>query len=1083
MIFKNYFIALLFFGQLTFCCNYATAQLYWSNSSTWTSFGATKPVAGSAVVIPDGIEIILNESPPALASLNIMGKLQFANQDLNLTAGWIMVMGTLEVGTEASPFTSKAVITLNATNPNEEIMGMGTRGIMVMGGQLELHGNPPSAVKTKINNHAISGSSTITLLDAVSWNVNDQIVIAPTDYYGAGNSNAQRSKITTVNSPTSLTLQDGLNAHRWGKLQYLTPTGMSLTYAPPPANLLSGTPTILDERGEVGNLTRNIVVQSVDDALWQNSGFGCHIMVMRMGGMVGRAHLNGVEIRRGGQAGKLGRYPFHWHMLSYQGSNTLPDATGQYIRNSVINQSAHRGIVIHGTNGSEVSNNIVYDVRGHGIFTEDASERRNIINGNLVLKVRKPLNGNALKVHEEDNSSGLWVSNPDNTLTNNTAADCEGFGFWLAFPEQTFGLSAAININPSLQKFGVFNNNHAHSNFDAGIFLDNVEIDIQGNTYPHRYTSTIDGSEPEWPFDNVLTYELADYTTWKNNSSGIWNRSASVRNRRVVSADNTSSFFSGASDNINSGEIERSLVVGVSLNYNMNGVELPDQWNAGQRAAFASYHSTFNIKDNVVVNFVGVEDEPSGAFAVNDYYLIPMDKGTVRNTNNLIINSHPGVRTYPGEAQHVYGVIWDYHNYWGGPEGHDNNYVFDNPFYTYGLIKHIVPPNPEVSGGVIVDGPFYGFYSYNINGIERSYEKIVVTRTDIDGIPVGSWTVEAGQPGDILGNMRHYAAHPSGYYYLDFPTIDNINDFNVLISNMLTSDDYQVMSVEYSGDFKITNLFSSTAYNMSEFGNNLPYPENQQDVHTYTAVTSFQAVVSAAQGEVYWHDRANNKVWFKVRGGLNSGDPDQPETADANLYKEFRVRAYGELDPTPLAINFSTFEVNKESERAAKLVWSFETDQNSVNFDIERMSTGSKFSSIGKIKDRKALIGQNQFFFIDEKPYYGDNYYRIKAIDDNGKAKYTSVKSVNISTKSDVDISIYPNPVSTLLNLKFMSSAAGKTNVLIYNTMGELVKSEAIEVKIGENNSVINLSKLPNGVYTIQMLIEGKMYTEKIIKN
>ncbi|MBK8602228.1 MAG: T9SS type A sorting domain-containing protein [Saprospiraceae bacterium] len=147
------------------------------------------------------------------------------------------------------------------------------------------------------------------------------------------------------------------------------------------------------------------------------------------------------------------------------------------------------------------------------------------------------------------------------------------------------------------------------------------------------------------------------------------------------------------------------------------------------------------------------------------------------------------------------------------------------------------------------------------------------------------------------------------------------------------------------------------------------------------------------------------------------------------------------------------------------------------------MSTGSKFSSIGKIKDRKALIGQNQFFFIDEKPYYGDNYYRIKAIDDNGKAKYTSVKSVNISTKSDVDISIYPNPVSTLLNLKFMSSEAVKTNVLIYNTMGELVKSEAIEVKIGENNSVINLSKLPNGVYTIQMLIEGKMYTEKIIKN
>ena len=74
----------------------------------------------------------------------------------------------------------------------------------------------------------------------------------------------------------------------------------------------------------------------------------------------------------------------------------------------------------------------MYDVRGHSIFTEDASERRNIINGNLVLKVRKP-KWQSLKVHEEDNSSGLWVSNPDNTLTNNATADCEGFGFWLAF--------------------------------------------------------------------------------------------------------------------------------------------------------------------------------------------------------------------------------------------------------------------------------------------------------------------------------------------------------------------------------------------------------------------------------------------------------------------------------------------------------------------------------------------------------------------------------------------------------------------------------------------------------------------------
>ena len=882
--------------------------LLWSDPATWSSFGATKPVAGSAVSIPSGVEIILDESPPILKSLDISGKLEFADKDINLTAGWIMVMGTFQIGTESVPYTKKAIITLNGTDKNEVVMGIkSTRGIMVMGGILELHGVPPTKVYTKLNENAAAGSTTLTLADNVNWKTGDELVLSTTDYYASANATAQKSTISAINGANSITIQNGLNAQRWGKLQYLTSTGLSLTPGGTlPTNLVAGTPTILDERGEVGNLTRNIVIQSVNDATWQNDGFGCHIMVMRLGMTLGVAHINGIEIVRGGQSGILARYPFHWHMESYQGANTLADVTGQYIRNSVVNQSSQRGMVIHGTNGAEISNNIIYDVRGHGIFTEDASERRNLINGNIVLKVRNPLPGKALKIHESENSSGFWISNPDNTITNNYASDCEGFGYWLAFPTKTFGFSAQIQLNPSLMKFGVFNKNNAHSNQNQGIFVDNAESDELGNTGGGRYTSTTDMQTPEYPYDNVSPFELGDFSTWKNNTSGIWSRTAAERLRRVISADNSFIFFSGASDNINSGQIEQSLAVGQSFNYNMNGVIIPDQYNAGPPAAFASYHSTFDIKNNVVVNFPGVAGSPSGAFAINDYYLIPIDKGAVRNTNNILINSHPGVRTLPAEPQHVYGVIWDPQNYWGGPAGHNNNYVFDNPFFTYGLTKHLVPPSTAISGGVIVDGPFYGFDNYTINQQEIIYDKIKAVRTDINGNTVGTWTVEAGQYGDILGNMRHFAAHPTGYYYLDFPTINNINDFMVRVSNMLTPNDYQVVSMEYSGSYKITNLFSSTAYNMSEFGNNLPYPTDQQDVHTYAAVANFQAVVDAPQGEVYWQDRVNNKVWFKVRGGLNNGDPSLPDTNDINLYKDFKVRAYG---------SYSTLGTDADSNR------------------------------------------------------------------------------------------------------------------------------------------------------------------------
>ncbi|TAE42472.1 MAG: hypothetical protein EAY66_00655, partial [Sphingobacteriales bacterium] len=309
------------------------AQVLWSNNSSWASFGATKPIAGSAVTIPAGVHMIMDETPPNLANLTILGKLEFDNKNLNLTVGWIMVHGTLQVGTAAMPYTKKAIITLNASDMNESAMGMGTRGIMVMAGKLELHGVPPVPI-TKLNDHAAAGATSLSLKDPVSWTVDDEIIVAPSDFYGASSAAPWVTKITAVNSTTSLNIQDGLNAQRWGKLQYLTATGMSLTPGTLPANISPTTPTVLDERAEVANLTRNIVIQSPDDALWQNNGFGCHIMIMRMNGMVGEAHLNGIEIKRGGQAGKLGRYPFHWHMLSYEGSTTLPDVTGQYIRNS-----------------------------------------------------------------------------------------------------------------------------------------------------------------------------------------------------------------------------------------------------------------------------------------------------------------------------------------------------------------------------------------------------------------------------------------------------------------------------------------------------------------------------------------------------------------------------------------------------------------------------------------------------------------------------------------------------------------------------------------------------------------------------
>src|SRR5690606_34822891 len=125
----------------------------------------------------------------------------------------------------------------------------------------------------------------------------------------------------------------------------------------------------------------------------------------------------------------------------------------------------------------------------------------------------------ALKQHEvgERGASGFWISNPDNTITNNTAADCGTNGFWLAFPANPWGECQSVLaedglvLNPGRIRFGTFDHNTAHSNRLEGIMLDNVEIDNAGNTFPHQYWSTTDGRDAGWPFSTLRRFSLSRY--------------------------------------------------------------------------------------------------------------------------------------------------------------------------------------------------------------------------------------------------------------------------------------------------------------------------------------------------------------------------------------------------------------------------------------------------------------------------------------------------------------------------------------------------------------------------------------------
>ncbi|MCP4420852.1 MAG: hypothetical protein GY805_29940, partial [Chloroflexi bacterium] len=897
----------------------------WSNPLTW---GGAVPVDGEAVEIPAGITITLDTNTANLSGLTIAGTLQFAEQDVTLTSDWILVQGTLQVGTEATPFTHQAIITLTGNPATQDIMGMGTRGIMVMGGTLELHGTSLATVWSKIDEHIAAGANQFDVVDATGWQLGDQIAIAPTDYYGVAET--EDFVLTAVNG-NQLTINSPINNARWGVLQYVTDTGMSLTPDPsfdPPA---TPTPTILDERAEVGNLTRNIVIQAPEDDLWNNGRFGAHVMVSKTAlGVKGVAHIDGVEFRRVGQSGVLGRYPFHWHRLSYNNAGAeIGGVEGQYIRNSAIHHSGSRCVTIHGTNGATVQNNICYDILGHAIFFEDGAEQNNIVDGNLVLKVRNPEDENALKFHDVSphpgGSSGIWVTNPTNTVTNNTLADAQKFGLWMAFPDQPTGPSSNVDMRPSRELFGNFDGNTMHSNRDRGVMFDFAENAAGDDFEALQYFSTDDGgATSEAPFTNLQRFYITGWVLWKNLGSGnFWNRVYQPTYSEFVSADSEGKFFAGSGS---LGIIERALMVGTSLNHTIATDE-----RIYASTAFASYHSAFGFQDNIVVNFPAVEGITSGALASDDYYIRAVDKGRARSGGNLLINSSTGFRSdaaineslsnnfAQGFTHYVFsGALWDPENLYDfGGEWN----VYNREFLTHGATCDVVQlpsdsPFPASAGGrgkdvhpgaAICDGTYFGVDSFILdkgNAATDDLMPIMATRFE-DNNPdqplADIW--QATAPGNAaLGHMRHFAAHNDGIYLLEFPDSDLPTDVSVGIENMHQSGDMFVVGISYSGAedawvFSTTYSEASSIYNSDNHG----AAGSWSYKHDYAETNSRQAVIES-QGEAYWQDHANNIVWIKVGihhpilGDLQQfdttptrtdGSPAQPED-DFYLYNQFR---------------------------------------------------------------------------------------------------------------------------------------------------------------------------------------------------
>ena len=169
-----------------------------------------------------------------------------------------------------------------------------------------------------------------------------------------------------------------------------------------------------------------------------------------------------------------------------------------------------------------------------------------------------------------------------------------------------------------------------------------------------------------------------------------------------------------------------------------------------------------------------------------------------------------------------------------------------------------------------------------------------------------------------------------------------------------------------------------------------------------------------------------------------------------------------------LPVTFGTLRAYRQTG-GVQLEWTTYTENNVDHFEVERSSDGQSFSEIGQVTAVGNSSSKTNYNLLDASPINGDNFYRVKSVDIDGRLTYSSVIRISLGTSGNRSVAVYPNPVKgSQLTLQINNLDKGNYSILMFNHMGQQVSQFQVSLSNETTTQTLQLpSSLKPGVYNL----------------
>lgn len=216
----------------------------------------------------------------------------------------------------------------------------------------------------------------------------------------------------------------------------------------------------------------------------------------------------------------------------------------------------------------------------------------------------------------------------------------------------------------------------------------------------------------------------------------------------------------------------------------------------------------------------------------------------------------------------------------------------------------------------------------------------------------------------------------------------------------------------------------------------------------------------------YFYGLDSVKYRYAIKAGASlTGSGDYLFSPSTSGFVNYRLE-YCYCPPTVLPMGLLNFEVSKKGDNTASLNWHAETDNSDFHYEIQVSRDGRNFKPAGVVKKKSGINPTYSYQYDRQKHEAGQIYFRVQQRYHNGLAKFTNTRSVNFENTLLNKISLYPNPSSANVGIKFVNVTTGKLSIRISNVQGQTVVSKDMIVAGTDYKQIATLQR---GMYWMKI--------------